>query len=118
MALQIGLNVDREILYANINARVDTMMEQGWFQEVQTLLQKYSEEIQPMRSLGYKELVSALQKKVSLEAAVDQIKKKTRHFAKRQLTWFRSDPTILWYPPDPKRSIETEIKKFFGGSDG
>jgi len=117
MALQIGLNVDREILYANINARVDIMMEQGWFQEVQNLLQKYSEKIQPMRSLGYRELALAFQKKVSLEEAINQIKKKTRHFAKRQLTWFRSDPSILWYPPDPKRSIEMEIKNFFGGSD-
>ncbi|GAA4701535.1 tRNA (adenosine(37)-N6)-dimethylallyltransferase MiaA [Brevibacillus fulvus] len=96
--LMIGLTMDRALLYERINQRVDKMVEQGLVEEVRQLLDKgYSPSLISMQGLGYKELVPYLYGEVSLEKAINDIKQRTRHFAKRQLSWFRRMPEIEWY---------------------
>lgn len=97
----IGLTMERSKLYERINKRVDLMVEAGLVKEVEILLnQGVTPECQAMKGIGYKEIVSYLQGEVSLDFAIDTIKKSTRHFAKRQLTWFRKMPYIDWYDVD------------------
>ena len=73
------------------------MMEKGLLQEVEALKDMgCTRELVSMQGLGYKELLDYLDNKCSLEEAVDKIKRETRHFAKRQLTWFRREPDVLW----------------------
>ena len=87
----------RENLYARIDARVDAMMEQGLLEEVKTLKQMgYTRDMVSMQGLGYKELLAYLEGECSLEEAVYIIKRDTRHFAKRQLTWFRRERDVIW----------------------
>ncbi|MBR3241129.1 MAG: tRNA (adenosine(37)-N6)-dimethylallyltransferase MiaA [Parasporobacterium sp.] len=91
------LNRDRQILYERIDLRVDQMMEEGLLEEVRTLLESgVSPNSLAMQGLGYKEIVDYLQERCSLEEAVYNIKIGTRHFAKRQLTWFRREKDVLW----------------------
>lgn len=91
------LNDDREKIYQNIDKRVDEMLRQGLEQEVLTLFQKgYTQKMVSMQGLGYKEMLSYLQGECSLEEAVYIIKRDTRHFAKRQLTWFRRERNVIW----------------------
>lgn len=87
----------REKLYARIDARVDAMMEQGLLDEVKALKQMgYTRDMVSMQGLGYKELLAYLDGECSLEEAVYIIKRDTRHFAKRQLTWFRRERDVIW----------------------
>ncbi|MFQ3611667.1 MAG: tRNA (adenosine(37)-N6)-dimethylallyltransferase MiaA [Fimbriimonadales bacterium] len=96
-ALKFGLTLPREMLYQRIDARVDQMMAQGMLQEVRNLLQSgYNIDLPALKGLGYRHLVAYLQNRVSLEEAVRQWKRDTRRFAKRQMTWFRKEPGILW----------------------
>ena len=100
-AFVIGLSLPRQVLYERIEKRIDAMIESGWIDEVQQLLQDgVLPEAQAMKAIGYKELVLYLDGQLSLEAASDLIKKRTRHFAKRQLTWFKRMPYIRWYEKD------------------
>ncbi|KXL53179.1 tRNA dimethylallyltransferase [Anaerotignum neopropionicum] len=96
-AAVIILTMEREKLYERIDYRVDLMMEQGLLDEVKNLLEKgYSPGLVSMQGLGYKEFVPYFQGECSLNEAVAQLKKGTRHFAKRQLTWFRRQIDGLW----------------------
>ena len=100
-ALQIGIDVERKELYKRIEARVDRMLADGLPEEVQQLLADgYGRELKAMRAIGYQQLTAYLAGEYSLEEAIRLIKRDTRRYAKRQLTWFRSDPDILWleYP--------------------
>jgi tRNA dimethylallyltransferase len=91
------LNDDREKLYAGIDKRVDAMMEQGLWQEVQQLYNRgYRKDMVSMQGLGYKELLDVVTGEDTLEHAIYKIKRDTRHFAKRQLTWFRSKEEVIW----------------------
>jgi tRNA dimethylallyltransferase len=101
--VKIGLNTDRDLLYRNINLRVDQMMEQGLLQEVQSLLpfKKYN----ALNTVGYSELFDYLDGNATLQEAVDKIKQNTRRFAKRQLTWFRRDHEITWFEPNQTERI-------------
>ena len=100
-AMIIGLNMERSHLYERINQRVDIMIDRGLVQEVERLLNEgVSPSCQAMKGIGYKEIIAYLQGEVSLDYAIDHIKKATRHFAKRQLTWFRKMPYIQWYDVD------------------
>lgn len=88
---------DREILYERINKRVDIMMEEGLLSEVKRLIKKgYTKNLVSMQGLGYKEFFDYFDGTISLEDTVDKIKKDTRHFAKRQLTWFRREKEVIW----------------------
>lgn len=94
----IGLNRDRQELYARINLRVDEMIKDGLVEEVAGLLQQgYSRELTAMQGLGYKEIAAYLAGECTLDRAIEILKRDTRHFAKRQLTWFRNDPQIKWF---------------------
>jgi len=100
-AFVIGLSLPRQVLYERIEKRIDAMIESGWIDEVQQLLQDgVLPEAQAMKAIGYKELVLYLDGQLSLEAASELIKKRTRHFAKRQMTWFKRMPYIRWYEKD------------------
>jgi tRNA dimethylallyltransferase len=106
-AVRWGLTLPRPLLNARIDARVDTMLEEGLVEEVQSLLQQgYSSELGPMKSLGYKEIAEYLHGELSYAAAVEEIKINTRRFAKRQQTWFRADRLIRWLDVSELSSAE------------
>ncbi len=89
------LNNDRQIVYDRINRRVDIMIDAGLVGEVESLLDMgYSPELTSMQAIGYKEIVDYINGNSTLEDAIEQIKLNTRHFAKRQLTWFRREKTV------------------------
>lgn len=91
------LNDDRERLYERINRRVDIMIENGLLQEVKALKEKgYTDDLVSMQGVGYKEIFQFLYGMISFEESVELIKKNTRHFAKRQLTWFRKEKNVIW----------------------
>lgn len=91
------LNDDREKLYQRIEIRVDHMLEEGLVEEVRRLMdQGCRRDMVSMQGLGYKELLACLEGEISLEEAVYLIKRDTRHFAKRQLTWFRREKEVIW----------------------
>jgi tRNA dimethylallyltransferase len=106
------LTMDRAALYNRINLRVDLMMENGLIEEVKNLKAKgCSADMQSMKGIGYKEIMYYLEGKMTLEDAVELIKKGSRNYAKRQLTWFRKDPRVRWINKDDFASDE-EIVDF------
>lgn len=95
--VQFGLNWERQILYKNIENRVDEMISTGLVDEVKDILSKgYSKELNSLNTVGYKEIISFLNNEYPLERAIELIKRNTRRFAKRQMTWFRKDDRINW----------------------
>lgn len=119
-AFVIGLRWERAVLYERINRRVDLMMEQGLVNEVRHLMAAgVSRTAQAMKGIGYKETAAYLDGECSLDEAVYEIKKATRHFAKRQLTWYRKMPYIHWFDADGKTTEELlqeilpKIEEFF-----
>lgn len=106
--LKIGLNMQREDLYERINLRVDRMMESGLLSEVKSVLA--FREKNALKTVGYRELFSYLDGDCTLEEAVEKVKVNSRRYAKRQLTWFRKDPDILWFHPDQKEALSEAIK--------
>ena len=106
------LNKDRAKLYETINKRVDQMVEQGLLQEVQSLAAKgYTRDLVSMQGLGYKEILSYLDGKCSLEEAIEILKRDTRHFAKRQLTWFKREKEVTWVNKDQFPSEEVLLEQ-------
>ena len=100
--ISIGLKADREIIYNRINKRVDIMINEGVLDEVKGLEDK--QQLNALNTVGYKELFKYLNNEWTLEIAISEIKKNTRRFAKRQLTWFKKDKSIIWF--DYKSDIE------------
>ncbi|MDD5382651.1 MAG: tRNA (adenosine(37)-N6)-dimethylallyltransferase MiaA [Candidatus Margulisbacteria bacterium] len=105
--LLIGLNLPREELYSRIDQRVDSMIEKGLIEEVTGLLAKgYSKELPSFQALGYKEAVEYLAGKWTKEQMIAELKKRTRHFARRQMTWFKRFNNVRWFePPIDSRAI-------------
>lgn len=105
--ISIGLTADREIIYDRINKRVDIMVEDGLLDEVKSLVPY--QHLNALNTVGYKEIFKYLNGEWPLDFAISEIKKNTRRFAKRQLTWFRKDKSILWfdYQTDVKEIIKT-----------
>ena len=91
-----AINWDRETLYERINKRVDNMIEQGLIEEVEKISKKYNKFPTAMQGLGYKEVVEYLKGNCTKEEMIEKIKKETRHYAKRQLTWFRKNKQTIW----------------------
>ncbi len=111
--LKIGLNMERNLLYDRINRRVDEMISAGLAEEVQKLLNKgYSENLKSMRSIGYRHMMDYIKGRLSHEEAVRILKRDTRRYAKRQFTWFRADPEIVWFRPDQLEDISQHIENF------
>lgn len=104
--IKIGLTADREMIYERINKRVDIMIENGLIEEARNLYPHKN--LNALNTVGYKELFQYFDGKTDLETAISEIKKNTRRFAKRQLTWFRKDSEIKWFEFDekPERIIE------------
>ena len=112
-ALKFCLYMDREALYERINRRVETMVAAGLLEEVKRLLARgYSADLKPMQSLGYRHMLDYLSGRLDWATAVDQLKKDTRRYAKRQLTWFRNDPEMIWKQPSEKKSIFERVAHF------
>jgi len=115
--ISIGLTRPREEIYTRINYRVEQMIENGLVEEVENLLKKgYSPNLVAMQGLGYKQIIAYLQRQCTLEKAIEILKRDTRHFAKRQLTWFRREENIHWIDlsvNNSKKKLIEEIINFF-----
>ncbi len=96
--IKIGLEVPKEQLYQNINSRVDEMMNSGLLNEVKSL--SSYKNLNALQTVGYKELFDHLEGNISLTDAVEKIKINTRHYAKRQMTWFKKDQEVKWISPE------------------
>lgn len=105
------VNMDREKLYNRIDKRVDIMIENGLVEEVEKIYNKYNEFPTAMQGLGYKEVVEYLQGKINKEEMIEKIKKESRHYAKRQLTWFRKDKNFIWLNSEDGIEKNIEIIK-------
>ncbi len=105
--LLIGLTADRELLYSRINGRVDKMMQDGLKEEAENLVDY--KDLNALQTVGYQELFAHFEGKWDLQTAVEEIKKNTRRFAKRQLTWFRKKEGVLWfeYPFEERKVIDS-----------
>jgi len=113
--LFFGLNWPRKILYKRIEKRIEKMMKAGFITEVKNLLKMgYNPELNSLDSLGYREIISLLNGKISYSEMVEEVKKNTRRFAKKQLTWFRKDTRIQWIDMhtsiDPQEVIDIILK--------
>lgn len=103
----IIINMDRQKLYARIEKRIDIMVENGLIEEVKKLLDMgYSENLVSMQGIGYKEIIPYVKGEISLENAITELKKATRHFAKRQITWFKRQTEGLWVDLSEKSEKE------------
>jgi tRNA dimethylallyltransferase len=110
-SMTIAIEVPRERLYATINDRFDAMIAAGFVAEVRRLLEAgYNPNSPPLSTIGYREVAAFIAGEMTLEAAVDLAKRKTRQFAKRQLTWFRHQPEVTWVDAD--HGAEQALKRF------
>jgi tRNA dimethylallyltransferase len=94
--LRLGLNPDREALYARINERAKHMFNSGLVEETKHLLTKYGDAAGPLASLGYKQAVQLLRNEIDLKSALQAAQQAHRNYAKRQMTWFRREPEVVW----------------------
>lgn len=94
----VGLNTDREKLYERINLRVDIMLKEGLLEEVRNIQDRLKDEgkTTSLQAIGYKEIIEAFEGEITLEEAIEKVKKESRNYAKRQLTWFRRNQDIKW----------------------
>ncbi len=115
--LQVGINIPKEKLYKRINKRVDAQIKAGLLKEVRRLAKKYSWKLPSMSGLGYKEFKNYFVGKESLESAVETLKKNTRDYAKRQITWFKKDKRIQWIKngKEAEKIVKNFLKKQLGG---
>ncbi|MCA0990282.1 tRNA (adenosine(37)-N6)-dimethylallyltransferase MiaA [Pseudalkalibacillus hwajinpoensis] len=114
--VNVGLTMDRDVLYERINKRVDLMMEAGLLEEAQRLYHDGVRHCQSVQAIGYKEIYNYLEERVSLEDAVLELKQNSRRYAKRQLTWFRHQMAMDWYNMTAHREEKIqEILKVVAG---
>lgn len=105
--LQFGLNWEREVLYQNINKRTDVMIENGLVEEVKNILSRgFSDKLYSLNTVGYQEMISFLNGGFDFERAIELIKRNTRRYAKKQMTWFRADSRINWLELKQKSDFE------------
>ena len=110
--LKIGLTRPREELYDRINQRVDQMMKDGLLDEAKRLYPQ--RELNALNTVGYKELFNYFDGNWTLDYAISMIKQDSRRYAKKQMTWFRRDPAIMWFYPSQKDEIEDYIDNQLG----
>ena len=112
-AFKIGLTMPREDLYARIDRRVDQMVAEGLPDEVRGLLARgYGADLKSMQSIGYRHMIDYLHNGVDWEETLRLLKRDTRRYAKRQFTWFRADPDIVWITPDEIEAQLPAIESF------
>ncbi len=107
--IKIGLNCEREILYNRINDRVDNMIQDGLIDEVKNLL--VYQELNALQTVGYKELVNHFEGQIPLVEAIELIKRNSRRYAKRQLTWLRKDEEIKWFGVGNNKEITEYLEE-------
>lgn len=113
-AVKVAIDMPRDILYDRIDRRVAAMLDAGWLEETQTLLDAgHYADIQRLKSHGYRELAAYLRGETSLEAAIETTKRNVRHYAKRQFTWFRADKSVLWLPAGPETAASALADRVF-----
>lgn len=114
-ALFIGITPVRDVLYERIDVRVDSMIKGGLFEEVSRLHELgFGRDLKPLQSLGYRHAGMVLSGETEKDEAVRLMKRDTRRFAKRQLTWFRSEPEVLWFDPQERARIGFVVANFLG----
>jgi tRNA dimethylallyltransferase len=113
-ALKIGLTKPRDELFRRINQRVDDMLEMGWVDEVKGILSMgFDEHLKPFGSIGYREILEFLHGSIAYDDMVKDIKKFTRHYAKRQFTWFLREKGIFWHEyPEENSTIKKRVVEF------
>ncbi len=111
--IKIGLELPRELLYGQINHRVDEMIKTGLVDEVKSLLPY--QHLNALQTVGYRELFGYLNNLVSLQKAIESIKQNTRQYAKRQMTWFKKDTRLKWFAPDSYNAIVVYIENILQG---
>jgi tRNA dimethylallyltransferase len=94
--LRLGLNPDRSALYQRLNQRAEQMFSMGLVEETQSLFQKYGNGAGPLNSLGYKQALQLIQGQLDQPAALQAVQQAHRNYAKRQMTWFRREPNVIW----------------------
>ena len=110
--INIGLTADRKIIYERINKRVDYMIENGLIKEAQMVYKH--KDLNALKTVGYKELFEYLSGKCTLDKAIDEIKKNTRRFAKRQITWFKKQENTTWFDyKEPYKNVLLHVKNKF-----
>jgi len=111
--VKIGLNIERAKLYQRIDLRVEQMIADGLLDEVKTLKERgYTPKLKALKSVGYQELFGYLEGKIDLPGAIENIKLNTRHYAKRQLTWFKKDSQIIWMDGEDKGVTQKAAEHF------
>lgn len=111
---KIGIQIDRKELKQRIETRTDKMIAAGLLDEVKKIIAMgYSENLKSMQSLGYRQVIGFLNKKYGWEETIDLIKRDTWRYARRQMTWFKSDQEIVWFPPGALNEIKIHVIKFF-----
>ncbi len=115
--LGIGLDMARRELFDRIDRRVEAMLAGGFQEEVEGLLEKgYNENLKPMQAIGYRHMIDFILGRVDRHTLEDTMKRDTRRYAKRQMTWFRADPQILWHPAGDRDDIRRRVEAFLGRS--
>lgn len=111
--LKIFLTLDRKQLYSRINRRCIRMVESGLIEETRRLLLRgYAPDLKPMQSIGYRHVVRYIEGRWSLKKALSAMQRDTRRYAKRQITWFKKEPDVIWISPTDKYLIKEKISQF------
>ena len=114
--LKVGLYRDRGELYHRIDSRASQMIEAGLVEETEKIIcMGYDENVKPLQSLGYKYIIRYIRKELTLEEALKLMQRDTRHYARRQMTWFRGEGDIEWFHPDETGPIRLRIDRFLHG---
>jgi tRNA dimethylallyltransferase len=95
--VRIGLDPDRQALYGRINSRATKMFEAGLIDETRNLLERYGDDVWPLKALGYKQAVQVIAGEMDRDAALAAVQQAHRNYAKRQMTWFRREPNVIWF---------------------
>jgi tRNA dimethylallyltransferase len=110
----IGLKREREFLYERIDKRVEKMMAEGLVDEVKKLIEMgYGESLRPMQSMCYRHIVDYIKGGCDRDESIRLVKRDTRHYAKRQLTWFKRDKDVIWFDPEDSSTVRKEVENYF-----
>lgn len=111
--IKVGLELPRQQLYTHINHRVNNMMQRGLTAEVTGLLP--FKHLSPLNTIGYKELIECIERQGSQPETIEKIKINTRHYAKRQITWFKKDENIQWFSPEDEEGVLRYVRRSMDG---
>ena len=117
--LHLALEVDRETLVARIDARCAAMIEAGLLQEVRDLQERgYGPELRPMKAIGYRHMLPVVAGSDTLVNALEEMRRDTRRFARRQRTWLRAVPDAIWIDPQEPSEIHKRVEAFLAAQEG